>query len=66
MEGTRWMCIDTNSECFGLIGTITYGETNPEYNGDGGVEIKYDNGDVLNTKLRRFVRRHTLLPKEEN
>lgn len=53
--GTRWECIDEDSEEYGLQCVITSANTDPVANGDGDLVLQYNNGLVYHGKLRRFI-----------
>lgn len=53
--GSKWKCIDKSSDVFNLNCTITYIDTNPDLNGDGTIELVYEDGLVFCGKVRRFI-----------
>lgn len=54
-----WKCIDESSEYYGKFCMIQYYDDNPDFNGDGTIELLYSNGDVYTGKVRRFMPRIT-------
>lgn len=56
--GTKWLCTEEDNEAFGQYGTITYGEIDPDWNGDNTIVIKYEDGTTAEMKYRRFTGRH--------
>jgi hypothetical protein len=55
IPGSRWKCIDEDSNEFNQICTIVSANTDPDFNGDGEIELLYDNGLRHYGKVRRFV-----------
>lgn len=55
LPGTMWKCIDKYSDYFGKTCVIISMEDNPDYNGDGTMELLYDGNETCYTKCRRLV-----------
>jgi hypothetical protein len=53
--GSIWECIDEDSEYFGRLCVVKYYDDNPDFNGDGGIELLYANGVKYSGKVRRFM-----------
>jgi hypothetical protein len=58
MVGSIWRCIDKDDEQYGRLCVIKEYSDNPDYNGDGDIELRYVNG-VHYGKVRRFVPNYT-------
>jgi imidazole glycerol phosphate synthase subunit HisF len=55
---TIWKCTNERSEDFGKLCVVKSVDNNPDYNGDGDVEVMYSDGTELHTKVRRFMLNH--------
>ena len=57
--GSKWKCIDERSEHYGKLCIVKYIDDNPDYNGDGTIELLYSDGSSHFGKVRRFMPGHT-------
>jgi hypothetical protein len=55
VKGSIWKCIDEDSESYGRYCVIKEIHDNPEYNGDGEIELLYSNRIRHHGKVRRFI-----------
>lgn len=54
--GSVWRCIDhQDSDLIGQTCTVLSVNNNPDYNGDGDIELRYEDGTLYTGKYRRFV-----------
>jgi hypothetical protein len=56
--GSKWKCTDENLEQFKMIGKIIEVNDHEDWNGDGEIEIKHENGSTAVMKVRRFYLRY--------
>lgn len=54
-KGSIWRCIDEDAEERGKLCVVKSIEDNPDYNGDGDIELLYSNGTRYYGKVRRFM-----------
>jgi hypothetical protein len=52
---TVWKCIDENDEMLNRYCVIKYIDDDPNYNGDGTIELIYADGSKHYGKVRRFI-----------
>lgn len=60
LVGTKWLCIDDESEMFGEVHEVIYGFVDLSYNGDNEVVID-QNGVEFGMKYRRLCMRYERL-----
>jgi len=58
MVGSIWRCIEVDSPYYGKLCVIKEYNDNPDFNGDGDIELKYV-GATYYSKVRRFVPNYT-------
>lgn len=56
--GSKWLCTEGDNEAFGLTCVVLSVQDHPDLNGDGSIEVKYEDGSTGDSKVRRFVGRH--------
>ncbi|MNC63235.1 hypothetical protein D3C75_1133380 [compost metagenome] len=54
LKGSLWECINPEAEEFGQKCTVADINDNPDYNGDGDIELLFEDGSKLYKKVRRF------------
>lgn len=58
--GSTWLCTDTTYHRYNKTCKVLDVEDHPDFNGEGVIEVVYENGDKEFTKVRRFTLRHEL------
>lgn len=58
---TTWKCVSAFSEFENVQCILVDVDNNPDLNGDGDVEVLYENGEKAFMKLRKFLDRHTYI-----
>lgn len=56
--GSKWLCTEGENDAFGLTCRVISVQDHPDLNGDGSIEVKYEDGSIGDSKVRRFVMRH--------
>lgn len=56
--GSKWLCTETDNDAFGLTCVVLSVQDHPDLNGDGSIEVKYQDGTIGDSKVRRFHMRH--------
>lgn len=57
--GSIWVCTDEDYWNFlGQKCKVIEANDHPDLNGDGEIEVEYENGEKLEMKVRRFMVRH--------
>ncbi|MNW28161.1 hypothetical protein D3C74_49760 [compost metagenome] len=53
-KGSFWRCI-TEDNKRGKLCVVKFVDDNPDFNGDGSIELLYSDGSVHYGKVRRFI-----------
>lgn len=62
--GSKWLCTEEDNDAFGLTCTVISIQDHPDLNGEGSIEVKYEDGTIGDSKVRRFVGRHQPFTKK--
>lgn len=56
LKGSRWRCIDESIDTeYGKVCTVVDIDNDPDHNGEGDIELLYDDGTTHYGKVRRFT-----------
>lgn len=56
--GSKWLCTDEDYPEYGKTCVVIDPNDDPDFNGDGDIEVKYDDDTIAYMKVRRFLLRH--------
>ncbi|MEK3956113.1 MULTISPECIES: hypothetical protein [unclassified Psychrobacillus] len=59
--GSIWKCTDENYPAYGQTCVVKEVFEHPDFNGDGEIEVEYQDKTTVDMKVRRFCMRHEIL-----